>query len=146
MDCCLKILPVQLLLGFPDLFHVRFQHGVHHILVLQPVLGYLHALDGGEPFEHQLLKLLLHTGIAIVAQLHGKPDHRGLRHPHRPAQAPRRQKGGFFKGIQNVACNGPLALCKRRRSFLHARQDILCHSSLPIHFLWRSMVSSSGVR
>ena len=88
------------------------EDGGNHILILHPVVGHLDALDGGQPVQHHLLHGLLHTGVAVKAQIHGKADHGGLGHAHVLGQPVGGHKGGLVVGLQDVLGNALLALGK----------------------------------
>ena len=117
----LKALPVHLLQGLAQLFHVRLEHGRQHVLVAHPVLGDLDALHGGQTAADHFLQLPLHVGVAPEAQLGGEADHGGLAHLDLLAQAAGGHKRGLVVGMEDKACNALLSLGEAAHIFLDQR-------------------------
>ena len=66
---CLETVPVNLLHGHANLFHVRLHHGADHVRVAYDIVAHLNALDRGEFVPNHLLQGFLHGGIAVILQL-----------------------------------------------------------------------------
>ena len=114
VDSGVEFLPVQNFAGFAQLLHVGMEHHGDNVLISQPVIGYLNALDGGQPVQYHLLHGFLHTGVAVKAQIHRKTHHRGFRYPYGFSQPVGGHKRGLVVGLRNIAGNAPLALGKGR--------------------------------
>ena len=108
----LEAVPVNLLHGQPDLFHVRLHHRGDHVLVADDVIGHLNALDRGEFIPNHFLQGLLHGGIPVVLQLRGKAHHGGFTDVNGLAQLAGRHKRRLVVGGQDVVGNELLPLGK----------------------------------
>ena len=110
VDGVLKLLPADVFLGLAELFNIGMEDCGNHILVLHPVIGHLNALHGGQAVQHHFLHGLLHAGVAVKAQVHGEPNHRGLGNAHVLGQLVGGHKGRFIIGFQDILGNALLTL------------------------------------
>ncbi|MPN39325.1 hypothetical protein SDC9_186853 [bioreactor metagenome] len=94
-----KAHPVHFLQRQAYLFDIRLHDHGQNVLVSDPVVGDLDALDRSQLIANHLLKGLLHTRIAVVTQLGRKANHRRFADVYGLAQFTGRHKGGLVIGF-----------------------------------------------
>ena len=127
LECSL----VHFLQGGADLLNVALEHHGEDLLIAKAVVGYLDPLNGSQLVPDHLLQGLLHGGIAVVAQLHRKTNHRGFADIDGFAQLAGGHKRRLVVGIHNIVCNELLTLGKMNHAVLDQCQNIAVHVDTP---------------
>ena len=128
IDDGIEVLGVDLLLRAADLIGIGGHDTVQHIHPAGELfIDDLHALDGGEPVADDILQGFLQLGIALEAQLGGKPHHGGFADAHRFAQLGGGHKGGFIVVLQDKRADAPLPLGEAFHFIADQLKQVLCH-------------------
>ena len=140
----LELVAVQLLDDVVDAVHVPLHHAAQNVPAAHLVAGHLDALDGRELTANQLLQLLLHIRVAVIAQLRREAHHGGLADLRRLAQLTGGHEGRLIVVFQNIIGDTLLSLGERIHAVPYGLQNAPIHVyRLPLSFVFPALSSIS---
>ena len=113
-----------------DRVDVPLQNGGHHVLIAQPVVRDLNALDAGQLVSYQFLQGFLHAGVAVEAKLDRKAHNRRLRDLDHLAEPAGRHERRLVIGFQNIICDPLLSFGEGRKIASDLHQNVI-HTDSP---------------